>query len=101
MQGCAVALDGGFEFQALALGEDSDAMIAECTAEDNFVAGPGLIATEPPTVRNEADTGGINQESVPLALFDDLGVAADDLDTSRTGGLLHGIDNTLQLVERQ
>src|SRR3954452_21292586 len=47
-----------------------------------------------------ADSGGVDEDAVSLALFDDLGVAGDDLDAGGFGGAAHGGGDASERVER-
>src|ERR1035438_1546889 len=46
-----------------------------------------------------SDARGVDEDAVTLALFDDLGIASDDLDAGGFGGLAHGFGDARQQVD--
>jgi hypothetical protein len=61
-------------------------MVAEMAVHDDGVAGPGVARRDVHTVRHDADAGGVDEQFVRRAAFDDLGVAGDDGDAGSCAG---------------
>src|SRR5208283_329562 len=95
MQRCGIAVHLSFELQAFTLGKNGDAVVAEETADENYVVGTSLACGERDTIADAADARGINEQAVGTALLNDFGVAGDDLYAGISGGFLHGVHNPL------
>ena len=94
-----IAFDGSVEADVLAFGEDRNSVIAEVTAEQDEVAGAGVGGGEVDAGADASDAGGVDENAVALALFDHLGIAGDDLDAGRFGGLAHGFGDAREHVD--
>src|ERR1035437_3299424 len=90
MQGGGIAFDGRVEADVLAFGEDGNSVIAYEAGEQDHVAGAGVGGGEMDAGADASDARGVDEDAVARALFDDLGIAGDDLDAGGFGGLAHG-----------
>src|ERR1017187_10323818 len=89
VQGGGIAFDGSVEADVLAFGEDGNAVIAEGAGEQHEVAGPGVGGGEVDAGADASDAGGIDENAVARALFDNLGIAGAEeerLDNEAIGG---------------
>ena len=97
----AVALDGAFEFEALALAHDRHAVVADVATENDLVAGTGTIGRDADVVLDDTDAGCGDEDLVAFAAVDDLGVAGDELYAGLGGRGTHGFDYPPQIVHRK
>ena len=101
VKGGGVGAEIAAEFEALALGEDGDAVLAEGAVEQNAVAGADVGGGEADAGGDEADAGGVDEDAVAGAALDDFGVAGDDFNGAAAGGLGHGGDDAAEGFEGQ
>src|ERR1039458_2645279 len=94
-----VALDGAFEFEAPALGEDGDAVVAERSAEDHSVAGAGVGGRNIDPGGDHAEARRVDEDAVSAAPLDYFGVAGDDGHADILRGTRHGIDHAADAPE--
>ncbi len=96
----AVALDRGFEFQALAGGHYRDAVTAEVAAENDRVAGLDAARRNRQIVLDDADAGRVDKDLVAFSAVDHLCVAGDEMYAGRVGRLPHRLDDPPQFFGR-
>ena len=64
-------------------------MIAESSADNNFIAGFNPVRPPIQSLRNNADSAGINENFVNGAALHNFGIASDDLNTCMATGRCH------------
>ena len=96
-----IAHDLRLEFKPFALGENRDAVVADGSAQDDPVARPRLAGRQPHAVRDDSDSGGVDEKAVALALSDHLGVAGHDRDAGGGGRFRHRGRNAAQSLRRK
>ena len=96
-----VGLDLRGQCETFAAGENRHAMVADRAVDEDFIARPGGVAADLQVVLNDADAGGVDEELVPLAARNDLGVAGDDGDRGCLRRMRHRFEDPFQIEDRQ
>ena len=89
------------KLQPLADRHDRHAVPAEVAAQQDRVAGLDSGGRDFDALRHPADAGRVDENAVPLAAIDDLGVAGDDPHAGRPGGLGHRGHHAAERLHRQ
>jgi hypothetical protein len=76
-------------------------MVRDGAAQDDRIAGTGLVARDVHVVGNHPDPGGVDEDLIHRAFRHDLGVAGDHRDPRTFGRLAHRGDNRFQLLYRK
>ena len=93
-----VAFDGARKRQTLALAHDSDAVVAQCTRDQDDIAGLAVCAAERHARRHLAHAGGIDIDAVGPAALDHLGVARDYGHARFVRRFGHRLHNLVELI---
>ncbi len=101
MQRLSVTFDRRVELQSLAAGHDCHAVVAQRSADNDRVARLRLVCRKTTSMLDHSHAGGIDIDTVPMAPFDNLGIARDDFDLGLASGLRHGGHDPFQFVDGQ
>ena len=99
MQRSGIGDDGRFEAQALTLGHDRHAMIAERAGHQNDIAGQGIAPGQLISRRNNADARCRDEHTVALAALNHFRIAGHHRHTSLLGRRRHALHDARQIGE--